>query len=82
MTYPLTRRDFLKGTTAALLGASIGFGQDAPAAKKAKVVLVRHREVLDENSAINPDVLQGMLDEAVMKIFDENDPVKAFGKMV
>jgi hypothetical protein len=82
MTQMLTRRDFLKGTTAALLGASLGFGQDAPLAKKARVVLVRHRDVLDENSAVAPDILQGMLDEAVMKLFDESDPVKAFAKLV
>ena len=82
MKHPLTRRDFIKGTTAALLGASLGFGQDAAAAKKAKVVLIRHRDVLDENSAINPDILQRMLDEAVMRLLDEGDPVKAFGKLV
>jgi len=82
MTQMLTRRDFLKGTTAALLGASLGFGQDAPLAKKARVVLVRHRDVLDENSAVAPDILQGMLDEAVMRLLDESDPVKAFAKLV
>jgi hypothetical protein len=82
MTHPLTRRDFLKGTTAALVGASLGFGQDASAVNKVRVVLVRHRGVLDENSAVNPDILQGMLDEAVMKLLDESDPVRAFGKLV
>jgi len=82
MTPAFTRRDFLKGSTAVLLGASLGFGQDAPAAKKARVVLVRHRDVLDENSAINADILQGMLDEAVMKLVDETDPVGAFGRLV
>ena len=82
MTQMLTRRDFLKGTTAALLSASLGFGQDAPLAKKARVVLVRHRDVLDENSAVAPDILQGMLDEAVMRLLDESDPVKAFAKLV
>jgi len=82
MTQPLTRRDFLKGTTVALLGASLGAGQDASAVKKARVVLVRHRDVLDENSAINPDILQRMLDEAVMRLLDEGDPVKAFGRLV
>jgi hypothetical protein len=82
MTQPLTRRDFLKGTTVALLGASLGAGQDASAVKKARVVLVRHRDVLDENSAINPDILRGMLDEAVMRLLDEGDPVKAFGRLV
>ncbi len=82
MTHPLTRRDFLKGTTVVFLGASLGAGQDAPAAKKTRVVLVRHRDVLDDNSAIHPDILQGMLDEAVTRLVDESDPVKAFGKLV
>jgi hypothetical protein len=82
MTHPLTRRDFLKGTTVALVGASLGFGQDASALNKVRVVLVRHPGVLDENSAVNPDILQGMLDEAVMKLLDESDPVRAFGKLV
>ncbi len=82
MKNPLTRRDFLKGTTAAILGASLGFGQASSGAKKTRVILIRHRDVLDENSAINPDVLQGMLDEAVMKLLDESDPVRAFARLV
>jgi hypothetical protein len=82
MKHPLTRRDFLKGTTAAILGASLGFGQDSFGAIKTRVILIRRRDVLDENSAIDPDVLQGMLDEAVMKLLDETDPVRAFAKLV
>jgi len=82
MTHPLTRRDFLKGTTAVFVGASLGRGQGVPPAKKARVVLVRHRDVLDENSAIDPDILQGMLDDAVTRLLDAGDPVKAFGQLV
>jgi hypothetical protein len=82
MKHPLTRRDFLAGTTVAVLGASLGFGQEKPATKKARVVLIRHRDVLDENQKINPDILQGMLDEGVMKVLGESDPVKAFQKLV
>lgn len=82
MNPPLTRRDFLKGTTAAVLGASLAFGQDKGTVKKARVVLIRHRDVIDENAAVNPDILQGMLDEAVTKLLDENDPVQAFRKLV
>lgn len=85
MTPIITRRDFIKGTTAAVLGAHLARAQEtqAPAVvKKARVVLIRHAGVLDENSAINPDILQGMLDEAVTRLFDENDPVAAFGRLV
>jgi hypothetical protein len=82
MNDPLTRRDFLKGTTVAVLGASLGFSQDKAVPKKSRVILIRQRDVLDENTKINPDILQGMLDEAVMKLLDESDPVKAFQKLV
>ncbi len=82
MNPPFTRRDFLRGTTVAVLGASLGFSQDKAMQKKSRVVLIRDRDVLDENSKINPDILQGMLDDAVMKLLGENDPVRAFQKLV
>ena len=82
MNPPLSRRDFLKGTTAAVFGASMAFGLDKGTGKKVRVVLIRHRDVLDENSTINPVLLQGMLDQAVMRLLDENDPVRAFRKLV
>jgi len=82
MTPIITRRDFLKGTTAVVLGAHLARAQEPAAAKTARVVLIRHAGVLDENSAINPDILQGMLDEAVMKLLDESAPVTAFGRLV
>lgn len=82
MNDPLTRRDFLRGTTVAVLGASLAFGQDKAVPGKTRVILIRHRDVLDENTKINPEILQGMLDEAVMKLLDESDPVRAFRKLV
>jgi hypothetical protein len=82
MNPPLTRRDFLRGTTVTVLGASLGFSQGKAVPKKSRVVLIRHRDVLDEDSKIKPDVLQGMLDDAVMKLLDEGDPVRAFRKLV
>ena len=82
MHHPLSRRDFLKGTTAAVFGASLALGQDRPPAKKARVVLIRHRDVLDENSTVNLDILQGMLDEAVTALLGEKGPVQAFRRLV
>jgi len=82
MNYPLTRRDFLKGTGALLFGASLASSQDQTAPKKSRVVLIRSREVLDENSTVNPGVLQNMLDESVARLLDEPDGVKAFRRLV
>jgi hypothetical protein len=76
----ITRRDFIRGSTFAVLGAAIGFS--AQQTKKSKVVLIRHPDVLDENSRISAEIIQQMLDEAVMTLFGEEDPVKAFEKLV
>ena len=76
----ITRRDFIRGSTFAVLGAAIGFSSQQT--KKSKVVLIPHPDVLDENSKINAEIIQQMVDEAVMTLFDEEDPVKAFEKLV
>jgi len=100
MTPIITRRDFLKGTTAAVVGAHLARKKGIPSVPpalsgapgstpsagaapfKARVVLIRNADVLDANSAISPDILQGMLDEAVMRLLDAPDPVSAFGRLV
>ena len=76
----ITRRDFIRGSTFAVLGAAIGFSSQQT--KKSKVVLIRHPDALDENSRVNADIIQQMLDEAVMTLLDEEDPVKAFERLV
>lgn len=82
MMNSMTRRDFIRGTAAAL-GAAAVFGQDATApAKKTRVVLIRHPEALDADSAFNEPVIQGMLDEAVSRLLDAGDPVEAFRRLV
>jgi hypothetical protein len=71
----LTRRDFLKGA-AGLLAASAGLvsvpgisgGQT-----RARVVLVRDANVLDDDSGIRAEALQAMLDEAVRIMSGEKD---------
>jgi len=82
MNHPLTRRGFLKGTTALLFGASLASSQGQAAPKKSRVVLIRSREVLDENSTVNSGVLQDMLDESVARLLDEPDGIKAFRRLV
>lgn len=76
----ITRRDFIRGTTAAVLGAAIGL--PAQETKKTRVILIRHRDALDENSKFNAEIIQQMLDEALMALTDQNDPVKAFQKFI
>ncbi len=76
----LTRRDFIKGSTFAVMGAALSL--PAQQVKKSKVILIRHEDALDENSRINGDVVQKMLDEAVMTLFGQDNPVEAFKKIV
>jgi len=76
----LTRRDFIKGGTFAVMGAALGL--PAQQVKKSKVILIRHKEALDEDSRINGDVVQKMLDEAVMTLFGQDNPVEAFKKII
>ncbi len=82
MNRSVTRRDFLKGTTSALLGASLAFGRERESAAKTRVVLVRRRDVLDEDSRIDADVLQDMLDEAAARLLDQPDGASAFRTLV
>jgi hypothetical protein len=84
MTYPLTRRDFLKGTTIAVLGTAAA-GLPGPAraqSAKSRVVLIRHTDALDANAQYNGPVIQAMLDEAVMTLTDKADPAAAFRDLV
>ena len=76
----LTRRDFIKGSTFAVMGAALSL--PAQQVKKSKVILIRHKDALDENSRINGDVVQEMLDEAVMTLFGQDNPVEAFKKII
>jgi len=76
----ITRRDFIRGSTFALLGAAIGVSSQEK--KKSKVVLIRHSDALDENSIVNEEIIQLMLDEAVKTLLGQDDPVKAFQKLV
>lgn len=50
--------------------------------KKSRVVLIRHPEAIDENSQFNVKIIAQMLDEAVMKLFEKNDPVEAFAQII
>jgi len=83
MTTPMTRRNFIRGTTAAVLGASTMFGRTpAVQANKTRVILIRHPDALGADSAFNEPIIQQMLDAAVAKLLDQSDPVEAFKQLV
>jgi hypothetical protein len=85
MTHLLTRRDFFRGTAAAFVGAAIrAKGQDTPVdvPQTSRVVLVRHADAVDAESNVNGGVIARMLDDAVTRLLDEADPVKAFARLV
>jgi hypothetical protein len=83
MTIPMTRRDFIRGTAAAMLGASsLSEIPIAAQEKKTRVILIRHPDAMDANSQWNEPVIQQMLDEAVAALLDQSDPVEAFKLLV
>jgi len=80
MKKAITRRDFIKGSTFAFLGAAVGYPSQQKT--KSRVVLIRRADVIDANSKIVESVVQKMLDEAVMALLNQDDPVKAFQELV
>jgi hypothetical protein len=84
----VTRRDFMKGSASAVLGAAIPLAEGAPKEapsqrpERSRVVLVRDADAIDDNAVFNGEVIQQMLDEAVMAVFDTETPVDAFRAMV
>lgn len=73
------------GSVAPLARAATGSAGPAaqpPATKTAKVVLVRHREAVNDAGVINAEVVQEMLDQAVCRLLDQDDPVRAWQQLV
>jgi hypothetical protein len=84
MKQTLTRRDFIRGTTAAVLGTAVGtpgYARTQDAEVKSRVILVRHADAVDSESSFNAPVIARMLDDAVTRLFDETDPAKAFARL-
>ena len=79
----ITRRDFLRGGAAAALATALssGIAGEAPGEQKAKVVLIRHAEVLGQHEKVRGEILQSMLDEAVKTLLLENEPLPAWRKL-
>jgi hypothetical protein len=80
MKEKITRRDFMKGTAAAAMGVAIGLNPEQM--QKTRVVLIRHNDALDETSKHNAEIIQQMLDEAVMKLLNKKDAADAWKLLV
>ena len=80
----ITRRDFLRGAAGTALAAAVGGGipEIAQAEPQAKVILIRHAEVLGRHDQVRAEVVQSMLDEAVKTLLDEKDPLSAWRRLV
>lgn len=76
----ITRRDFMKGTAAAAMGVAIGLNPEKM--QETKVVLIRNKDSLGENSKHNDEVIQQMLDEAMMTLSDKKDVVQAWKTLI
>jgi hypothetical protein len=76
----LTRRDFIVGTTAGAAGMALGLPRMAGGAinrseSRSSVVLVRHKDVMDDAGNIDGSILASMLDDAVCALIGMDDPM-------
>jgi uncharacterized protein (DUF362 family) len=76
----ITRRDFVAGSATTVLGAAMA--RSASSADRSTVILIRDADALDDKSAINPEVIQRMLDDAAMRLFGGSTPQDAFRKII
>jgi hypothetical protein len=82
----ITRRDFIKDTGCAALGLAIGlpaFAKDeAKNTSLSKVVLVRNKNAIDAKGKLNAEVIQDMLDKAMVALFDKEKPVDCWKQII
>ncbi len=81
----ITRRDFVRGTLSAALGAAAmgdTLAAMAAPAPTSQVVLVREQWVLDGQHAVNPGILKIMLRNVLVKVTGKLDPRSAWRSLV
>ncbi len=87
-TRSVTRRKFIHDTSLAVIGTTLLTGapgllfSETGKPVKSTVVLIRDKNVLDDKGATRPDVVQDMLDKAVIALTGENDPVKGWKSII
>ncbi len=82
----ISRRRFLKNSSAAATTAALYFGTPwqalANKAKKTRVVLVRDESVLDDLNKPKPEVLENMLHRALTTLLDVEEPSAAWKQLI
>ncbi len=82
----ITRRDFIKDTGCVALGLTIGlpaFAKDeVKKTPMAKVVLVRDKNAIGAQGKLNGEVIQEMLDRAVVALFGKEKPVDCWKQII
>jgi hypothetical protein len=80
----ITRRDFLRAAAGTAVAATLGSGllEESRAEATAKVILIRHADVVGAEGKIQGEIVQAMLDEAVKTLLGTNDPVDGWRKLV
>ncbi|HDQ00420.1 MAG TPA: DUF362 domain-containing protein [bacterium] len=80
----INRRSFLKNSSAAAAALYLNlphklFGDSE---KKVRVVLIRHKKLLDDVNRPHQELVQEMLDQAVMTLLNEKDVVQAWKRII
>ncbi len=80
----LTRRDFLLVAAGTAMAATLGAGipGEAKAEPTAKVVLIRHAEVVGSDGKFRGEIVQSMLDEGVRSLVGSKDSTEAWRSLV
>ena len=82
----LTRRDFMKGVGSVALGVAAGLPAPILGAVQqsgtSRVVLIRSREVVSPRGDINAELVQQMLDEAMVALFGRDEPSKCWQQII
>ena len=78
-----TRRDFIRGTTIGALGIALGCKSELGVLGRivegrARVVLIRHPDAVDDSGNYNDSVVGKMLDEAVTTLFEKGSQQEAW----
>src|SRR4030042_1212650 len=82
----ISRRDFLKDSAALAATGSLYLNLPpklfAQSEQKPRVVLIRHKNLLNDKNIPDDAILQEMLDQAVTALVDEVDPIKAWKQFI
>jgi len=73
----ITRRDLIKKSALAAVGSALYFNMPkivfANKTSKTKVILIRNKNVIDDNGIVNSNIIKEMLDEAVVTLTGKSD---------